>query len=183
MKNEKVSATVVTAQGSFTVDDYESFNKENDQQLWKEFDSWYDKAFYPYADLWNHCDVLFEHQFNMSKRDMTIYFFNDSKLIEQISKSYPNVKIPIIGFVQITSEWKIETCVAPIFQHSKCDVNWLGDKQDLNDVSKMITSLVLTSSDGSAPKCLPSVLIHNLKCWYMEVAEGKEVRGVYSVLD
>lgn len=183
MKNQKIPAIISSPSGTFTVDDYESFNKKNDDAMWKQFDNWYSKAFHPYQDLWNRYDVLFEHHFTMSKKEMTVFFFNDSDLIKQISKAYPEVKTPIIGVVQITTEDKFETCVAPIFQHPNCDVDCWKQKYELNDVSKMITSLVLVDAFGTAPLVLPSVLVHNLKCMYMEVAESKEVRGVYSVLD
>lgn len=183
MANQKIPAIISSPSGTFTVDDYETFNKKNDKALWKQFDDWYGKAFHPYQDLWNQYDVLFQHQFEMSKKEFTIFFFNDSDLIKQVSQSFPETVTPIVGVVQICTEDKFETCVAPVFKHIKCDIDCWGKKYELNDVSKMITSLVLVDSYKTAPLVLPSILIHNLKCMYMEVAETQEIRGVYSVLD
>jgi hypothetical protein len=183
MSKEKIAAIISSPTGTFTVDDFESYQKKNDKALWKQFDKWYEQAFHPYHDLWHIYDIKFEHYFKMSDKEFKIYFFNDPSLIEQVSKSYPDVKTPIIGVVQIHTEDKFETCVAPIFQHPNCDIDCWKVKYELNDVSKMITSLVLVDAYGTAPLVLPSVLIHNLKCMYMEVADTNEVKGVYSVLD
>lgn len=180
---EKIPAVISSPSGTFTVDDFELFNKKNDQALWKQFDNWYDKAFHPYHDLWNMYDVVFEHQFEMSKKEFTVLFYNDANLINQVSQAWSEVKTPIIGVIQICTEEKFESFLAPIFQHPKCDVDCWGKKYELNDVSKMVTSLVLVDAFKTSPITLPSILVHNLKCMYMEVAESKEVRGVYSVLD